>query len=150
MPEVPPEVASDVQPDTPARFRAAGLRMGSARRQVIEVLDGLDGPLTAEEVAAQIPDVHVSSVYRTLNVLEELGVVRHVHLAHGPALYELTDVAEGIRHLACERCGRDVVVPSALFDELRTTIEAEYGFVMDSGHFAIAGRCSTCAGAEPG
>ena len=131
--------------DAPARVRAAGLRMGSARRQVIDVLSELEGPVTAEDVAARLPDVHVSSVYRSLNVLEELGVVRHVHLAHGPALYELTDVAARIRHLACERCGRDVVVPSALFDELRTTIEREYGFVMDGGHFAIPGWCVECA-----
>ena len=78
-------------------------------------------------------------------VLEELGVVRHVHLAHGPARYELTDVADQVRHLACEGCGRDVVVPAALFDDLRATIEHEYGFVMDSGHFAIPGRCRDCA-----
>ena len=137
---------TEVQPDAPSRVRAAGLRMGAARRQVIEVLDALDGPVTAEDVAARLPDVHVSSVYRSLNVLEELGVVRHVHLAHGPARYELTDVADRVRHLACEQCGRDVVVPSALFDDLRATIEQEYGFVMDSGHFAIPGRCRDCAG----
>ena len=141
---------TEVRPDAPSRVRAAGLRMGSARRQVIEVLDGLDGPLTAEEVAAQIPDVHVSSVYRPLNVLEELGVVRHVHLAHGPALYELTDVADRSATWPASAVAGTSSSRAALFDELRTTIEAEYGFVMDSGHFAIAGRCSTCAGAEPG
>jgi len=119
--------------------------MGAARRQVIEVLGALDGPVTAEDVAARLPEIHVSSVYRSLNVLEELGVVRHVHLAHGPARYELTDVADQVRHLACEQCGRDVVVPSALFDDLRATIEQEYGFVMDSGHFAMPGRCRDCA-----
>jgi Fur family ferric uptake transcriptional regulator len=132
--------------DTTARLHAAGLRLGAARRQVIDVLTGLDRPVTAEDVAALLPDVHVSSVYRTLNVLEDLGVVRHVHLAHGPALYELTDVADRIRHLACERCGRDIVVPSSLFDDLRATIEQDYGFLIDGGHFAIPGRCATCAG----
>jgi Fur family ferric uptake transcriptional regulator len=137
---------TEVRPDAPSRVRAAGLRMGAARRQVIGVLDGVEGPITAEEVANRLPDVHVSSVYRSLNVLEDLGVVRHVHLAHGPARYELTDVADQVRHLACERCGRDVVVPAALFDDLRSTIEDEYGFVMDSGHFAIPGRCRDCAG----
>ena len=112
---------TEVRPDAPSRVRAAGLRMGAARRQVISVLDGVDGPITAEEVASRLPEVHVSSVYRSLNVLEDLGVVRHVHLAHGPARYELTDVADQVRHLACERCGRDVVVPAALFDDLRAT-----------------------------
>ena len=131
--------------DTTARLRAAGLRLGAARRQVIDVLAGLDQPVTAEDVANLLPDVHVSSVYRSLNVLEELGVVRHVHLAHGPARYELTDVAERTRHLACERCGRDVVVPSSLFDELRATIERDYGFVIDGGHFAMPGLCADCS-----
>ncbi|HEX6785780.1 MAG TPA: transcriptional repressor, partial [Acidimicrobiales bacterium] len=125
---------TEVRPDAPSRVRAAGLRMGAARRQVISVLDGVEGPITAEEVASRLPDIHVSSVYRSLNVLEELGVVRHVHLAHGPARYELTDVADQVRHLACEGCGRDVVVPAALFDDLRASIEHEYGFVMDRGH----------------
>jgi Fur family ferric uptake transcriptional regulator len=132
--------------DTTARLRAAGLRLGAARRQVIEVLAERDQPVTADDVATRLPGVHVSSVYRSLNVLEELGVVRHVHLAHGPALYELTDIAERTRHLACERCGKDVVVPASLFDELRAVIERDYGFVIDGGHFAIPGVCADCAG----
>jgi Fur family ferric uptake transcriptional regulator len=138
--------ADQERQDPAERVRAAGLRVGAARRQVIEVLRTADAPLTAEDVTAQLSHVHVSSVYRSLNVLEELGVVRHVHLAHGPALYELAETAEETRHLACEHCGRDVVVPAALFDELRATIERDYGFVMDSGHFAIPGRCTHCAG----
>jgi Fur family transcriptional regulator, ferric uptake regulator len=137
-------VESQVGPDPGSRIKAAGLRMGAARRQVIDVLGSMSGPVTAEEVAVRLPDVHVSSVYRSLNVLEELGVVRHVHLTHGPALFELSDVAAQIRHLACERCGRDVVVPASLFDDLRTVIEQEYGFVIDGGHFAIPGRCTDC------
>ncbi len=136
----------DTRRDTADRLHAAGLRLGAARRQVIDVLAGLEHPVTAEEVATLLPDVHVSSVYRSLSVLEEVGIVRHVHLAHGPALYELTDAAERVRHLACEQCGRDVVVPSALFDDLRSTIEREYGFVIDGGHFAIPGRCAKCLG----
>ena len=115
--------------------------MGSARRQVIEALERA-GPVTAEEVAARLPDIPVSSVYRSLNVLEELGVVRHVHLAHGPALYELpTSPTRSATSPAS--CGRDIVVPSPLFDEVRATILRDYGFVMDGGHFAIPGAAPT-------
>ena len=99
-------------------LRAQGRRLGHARRRVLEGFAGLDRPVTAEELAARVPDVHVSSVYRSLVVLEELGLVAHVHLAHGPALYELAPAANMV-HLVCEVCGRDVPVPPDVFDPVR-------------------------------
>ena len=56
-------------------------------------------------------EVHVSTVYRTLALLEEIGAVRHVHLSHGPAVYEHAASAD-VRHLVCEVCGRHVAVPA--------------------------------------
>ena len=73
---------------------------------------------TADELAAAVPDVHVSTVYRTLALLEEIGAVRHVHLSHGPALYEHAASAE-VRHLVCEVCDRHVAVPAEVFDAVR-------------------------------
>ena len=78
--------------------------MPCARRQ---------GAFTADELAAAVPDVHVSTVYRTLGLLEEIGAVRHVHLSHGPALYEQRRRRAEVRHLVCEVCGRHVAVPSS-------------------------------------
>jgi Fe2+ or Zn2+ uptake regulation protein len=131
--------------DESARIlRAGGRRLGAARRQVIEALARHRDPVSAEELAAELPDVHLSSVYRSLATLEELGLIRHVHLAHGPARYELATVAAASQHLVCRACGRDVTVPDALFDELRRAIERDYGFVLDGGHFAIPGHCVGC------
>jgi Fur family ferric uptake transcriptional regulator len=130
---------------TAAQTRAAGRRLGAARRQVIEALTVQDGAVTAEHLAAGLPGVHLSSVYRSLAVLEELGVVHHVHLAHGPALWEPTESDER-RHLVCERCGRHLVVPAAVFSELERRLAAEHGFVIDGGHFALTGRCAECTG----
>jgi Fur family transcriptional regulator, ferric uptake regulator len=118
--------------------------MGRARRQVAELLAEHSGALSAESIIERLPEVHPSSVYRTLNVLEELGVVRHVHLAHGAALYELADRASSVRHLVCEVCGRTVEVPLRTIEPLRRKIEKEYDFVLDSAHFAMTGRCSGC------
>jgi Fur family ferric uptake transcriptional regulator len=126
-------------------LRAGGRRLGAARRQVIEALGRHTQPVSAEELAAELPNVHLSSVYRGLATLEELGLIRHVHLAHGPARYELENVAAESQHLVCRVCGRDVTVPDALFDELRRTIERDYGFVLDGGHFAIPGHCLGCS-----
>ena len=70
-----------------------------------------------------MPDVHVSTVYRTLGLLEEIGAVRHVHLSHGPALYE-SAASDEVRHLVCEVCGRHVAVPSKAFAALRKRLDA--------------------------
>ncbi len=126
------------------RLRSQGLRLTRQRRQVIEALARSDPPTSAEELAALLPDVHPSSVYRSLAALEEVGVIRHVHLAHGPARYEIVP-AEDTRHLVCEVCGRHVVVPAGVLDDVRRRLEVEAGFVLDSVHFALTGRCVTCA-----
>ena len=129
-------------------LRAQGRRLGHARRRVLEAFEAIDRPATAEELAATIPDVHVSSVYRSLVVLEELGLVSHTHLAHGPALYELGPAASVV-HLVCEVCGRDVPVPSEVFDPVRGRIATTYGFHLTAHHFAVVGRCTGCLGEEP-
>ena len=82
----------------------------------------------------------MSTVYRTLALLEEIGAVRHVHLSHGPAVYEHAASAE-VRHLVCEVCDRHVAVPAEVFDAVRGRLADEYGFVLDGSHFAIVGRC---------
>jgi len=133
-----------MQDETADMLRAGNRRIGRARRQVVDALSAHDGPISADGLIALLPGVHPSSVYRSLNVLEELGYVRHVHLAHGPALFELTDRVSTVRHLVCEVCGHTVEIPSQLLDPLRKLIERDYDFLLDSGHFALPGRCSTC------
>jgi Fur family ferric uptake transcriptional regulator len=103
-----------VQDETAKMLRSGNRRIGRARRQITEFLGDHDGPVTAEDIIDHLPDVHPSSVYRALNVLEELGYVRHVHLAHGAALYELTDQISTVRHLVCEVCGHTTEVPTRL------------------------------------
>src|SRR5215217_1265736 len=90
-------------------------RRGRARTQVLDALEAAGHPVSAEEVAALVPDVHVSSVYRALATLEEDGIVAHLHLGHGPSIYRLTSDVTGDGHVVCEVCGRHQVVPEALF-----------------------------------
>ena len=101
-----------VEPDEIVeQLRAAGHSVGRTRSAVVEAVRRQDGAFTADELAAAVPAVHVSTVYRTLALLEEIGAVRHVHLSHGPALYEGA-TSTGVRHLVCEVCERHVAVPS--------------------------------------
>ena len=134
-----------------AGLRRAGLRVTAARRAICEALAAARADhLSAGEVAARTgAGVDLSTVYRTLDALEELGLVEHVHLGHGPGAYHVGPSAAH-HHLVCDSCGRTFDVPIA---ELRRAVErvtTPLGFVPDSAHFAIVGRCAACAGSARG
>jgi Fur family ferric uptake transcriptional regulator len=130
-------------------LRARGGRVTTSRRAILETFLGMGGHVTAEALTARVqeaqPDVHESTVYRFLDDLEGLGVVDHVHLGHGPAVYHLASDAH--HHLVCDSCGAVVEVPEVLFAELRGRLEQDFGFVLQPRHFAVTGRCRACAAA---
>ena len=134
-----------------ARLRRSGGRVTSARRSLlVALLDAEGHHLTAQDLAEAVqraaPDVHLSTVYRALESLEEKGIVAHTHLGHGRAVYHLADQPH--QHLVCERCQAVVEVPDDVFAELATTLEGAYGFVVGAHHFAVVGRCAACAAAD--
>src|SRR6202046_2756004 len=98
-PDVPPLSAASLA-DAVAALRERGLRLSTARRLVLEALFAADGPVSAEYVARRL-HVDLSSVYRNLELLESHGLVRHVHLGHGPGLYALRGDGEQ-EYLYCE------------------------------------------------
>jgi Fe2+ or Zn2+ uptake regulation protein len=128
-------------------LRADGGRVTTARRAVISALVDADSHVTADDLASAVqrahPDVHLSTVYRTLDALEQLGVIDHVHLGHGRAVYHLAD--EPHQHLVCERCGDVIEVPDELFADLAGRLESQYGFAIRPNHFAVLGRCRHCS-----
>src|SRR5271157_4776183 len=86
--------------------RQHGGRVTSSRRLLLRALFASEGHRTAEElsdeVQAEAPDIHISTIYRNLDELERLGVVVHSHLGHGPAAYHLAGSTHG--HFVCESC----------------------------------------------
>ncbi|HEX5265572.1 MAG TPA: Fur family transcriptional regulator [Acidimicrobiales bacterium] len=132
--------------DLITELRARGGRVTGARRGVLAALVSAHGHLTAEDLAAQVqaaqPDVHLSTIYRSLDALEQLGLVDHVHLGHGRAVYHLTD--DPHQHLVCEECGVVIEVPDSTFGELSEELMSEYGFALRPNHFAVLGRCAAC------
>ena len=130
------------------QLRARGGRMTTARRALVTALVEAEGHVTADDLAELVqrshPDVHRSTIYRTLDALEELGVVDHVHLGHGRAVYHLVD--DPHQHLVCDACGFVIEVPDSLFQPLAELVRDDYGFVLRSNHFAVLGRCADCAG----
>lgn len=134
-----------------AALRSGGGRITRARRAVLGALLEHREHVTADELAdavqARHPDVHLSTVYRALDAFEHLGVVTHVHLGHGRAIYHLTD--EIHHHAVCDRCGDVIELPSDVFDDLQHRLGDEFGFRVDAHHFALVGRCGACADHDP-
>ena len=136
-----------------AFVRERGLRASAARRLVIEALLAADGPMSAEQISegigGRVPCSDIASVYRNLQVFEEVGLVRHVHLGHGPGLHVLA--AEGAHeYLTCERCADYRAVTPEALDEVRAVIAREFGYRASFVHFPIVGLCASCAEALDG
>jgi Fe2+ or Zn2+ uptake regulation protein len=144
----PPLAAQSVE-NAVDLLRTKGLRVSSARRLVIEALFAADRPLTAEEIAAGLegwlPSSDLASVYRNLDTLEELGLVRHFHVGHGPGRYALAAAGE-LEFVSCEQCGAFETVPPGRLDAARELIERETGYRARFSHFPIVGTCAKCAG----
>jgi Fur family ferric uptake transcriptional regulator len=143
-------------PDLPtalSTLREHGLRASSARRLVIEALLVADGPMSAEQIAdgigGRVPSSDIASVYRNLEVMEEIGLVRHVHLGHGPGLYALAVGGER-EYLTCERCADFLPVTPGELDEVREAIESRFGYRARFTHFPIVGLCASCQAAVGG
>jgi Fe2+ or Zn2+ uptake regulation protein len=129
------------------RLRAEGSRITVARRALVEALVTAADHVTADDLAARVqaahPAVHRSTIYRTLEALEHAGIVEHVHLGHGRAVYHLTD--DRHLHLVCDACGAVVEVPEATISDLVNRIRDHHDFTIDSRHFALPGLCSACS-----
>lgn len=126
--------------------RERGGRVTTARRLLLDAVFDAQGHRTAEEltavVQARAPDVHLSTIYRNLDDLQELGIVVHAHLGHGPSTYHLAATAHG--HLVCETCGAVIEAPDDLFKGLSRSTKSRFGFTIDPHHFAMLGRCARC------
>lgn len=123
-----------------------GMRMTPQRQFVLEALLDL-GHATPEQICQHVqratPTVNITTIYRTLELLESLGVVRHTHLGHGAATYSVHE-HEHV-HLVCHACGRVVEVPRDTMDSLAGTLRATHGFELDASHLALSGTCRECS-----
>jgi len=141
-----PELAARDLPAAIAALRAGGLRVSAARRLVLEALFAADGPATAEELASgldgRLPVSDLASMYRNLETLEELGLVRHVHFGHGAGRYVLSAATER-GYVACHRCGAFSELDDAAVAALREGIE-HTGFTARFTHFPVVGLCPQC------
>ena len=128
------------------QLRARGYRATPQRQLVLEAVARL-GHATPEDVGAEVRQaargVNISTIYRTLELLEQLGMVTHTHLGHGAPTYHLAAAADHV-HLVCRNCGKITEVSPEAVRPLVTALDAEQDFETDVGHLTVFGRCGRC------
>jgi len=132
--------------DLRERLRGSGYRLTPQRELILRAVEEL-GHATPDEVLAQVRQhssaVNVSTVYRTLEVLEELGLVRHAHLSdRAPTYHSVTDHEHF--HLKCRNCGRVTSVDTDVASPLLDALREQQRFVADVGHLTVFGECEEC------
>ncbi len=143
-------VANDRADAIVERLRRSGGRMTQPRRMVIDALARSPSHhLTAADIVAVVraedPEFYESTVYRTLDLLVDLGIVERVQLGPGGAVFHLPH--EPHHHLVCQRCGDVLEIPAALLDELAIHLHDEHGFRLRASASTLVGSCSRCEGA---
>lgn len=130
-------------------LRARGYRVTPQRQLVLEAVATLQHA-TPEEVYEQVRrtarGVNISTVYRTLELLEQLGLVTHTHLGHGAPTYHAADDADHV-HLVCRDCGKVDEVSPSVAETLVANLRVDHGFEPDITHLTVFGRCAGCQAA---
>lgn len=125
-----------------------GYRLTPQRLMVLSAIENSHDHISAEEIYAQVvakyPQVNISTVYRTLELLEKLGLVTETDLGGGRVRYHPADKGHH-HHLVCEECGRIIDLDEAVLSSLKNWLRREYRFSADLRHLALFGRCAACA-----
>ena len=129
------------------RLHERGLRWTAQRRTLVEVLSRTDGHVTGSELVERCreidPQTTPSTVYRTLDVLEQLGLVRHGHGADGREEFHVLPAVEH-GHLHCESCGGTWEIEAGEAGSFVASLLASRGFAVDLSHLTIVGTCAAC------
>jgi Fur family transcriptional regulator, ferric uptake regulator len=140
----PPLALTDVEA-AGAVLRSDGSRFSLPRRLVLQRLFAAEGPVSVEFLShgeGESPSIEPTSVYRSLERFEQLGIARHMHVGNGPGLYTLA--APQREYLACERCDEVLAVAPGDLDAVRELIQRTFGYDASFSHFPIIGVCPRC------
>ena len=129
------------------QLREKGYRLTPQRLMILEVVMAGIGHITAEDVhedvVQQYPDLSISTVYRTLETLRDLGLVTQTNMGAGKVEYHFAERAHH-HHLVCRKCGSILELDSDLLDPMAETLFRAYGFRAEMTHLAIFGSCAAC------
>jgi Fur family transcriptional regulator, ferric uptake regulator len=127
-------------------IRQRGHRMTAQRRAIVLEIMNRSGHIVPAEIADRIrqqePGVNASTVYRTIELLEEVGVLTHAHVKRSPQYHHVNE--HDHVHLVCSNCGAERSVAVNTLDSVRDAFGAATGFVPDFSHYAVWGLCDDC------
>jgi Fur family ferric uptake transcriptional regulator len=131
-------------------LKEKGLRLTPQRRLIIDAIHEADAYLTAEEIIAHVqarmPEVHKSTIYRTLELLEKNGSVFKSELGDH-SIYHHAEKGHH-HHLVCSKCGKTVECDEELFESVEKTLAEKYEFSVNFKHLVISGLCEECRNAK--
>ena len=139
------------EPDLKTTLKTRGLRLTPQRQLILDAIASMQGHISADSIHQRVverfPNVNISTVYRTLELLQEMGLLTHTHFDDGVAQYHRAD--EGIhQHLVCRQCGSEEELEMAVLEPLAEQLRSRHGFEADLAHFAIVGWCRRCRGSR--
>ena len=133
-------------------LKEKGYKLTPQRRAVVDIIMENEGKhLTVEEIYDEVkkecPEIGLATVYRTVQLLDELGVICKINLNDGCNRYELIHEYENHQHhhLICSECGKIIEVEGDLLDSLESTIEKKYNFFVKNHSVKFFGLCSDCS-----
>jgi Fur family ferric uptake transcriptional regulator len=128
-------------------LKERGLRVTPQRAIILEAIEQLPGHITAEDIFAIVqqtsPYISLATVYRTLDLLKELGLITESNMGTGTTHYAL--MSHGPHHHAvCRKCNRSIELPHNAFTPLVEQLRTEYNFIADANHIVMLGWCQEC------
>lgn len=138
----------DQSRDMAGELSKHGYRMTPQRMMILSAIENSDDHISAEEIYSQVvakyPNVNISTIYRTLELLKRLGLATETDLGEGRVRYH--PVGKGHHHhLVCRECGATIDLDESLLVPLKDALLREHGFIADLRHLAILGRCVNCS-----
>jgi len=129
------------------QLKEKGYRMTPQRQMILSAIASSHDHISAEEIYAQVtakyPDVNISTVYRTLELLKKLNMVYEIDLGEGRIRYHAEESGHH-HHLVCRECGTVTDIDEATLSSLRDTLIRNYHFQAELRHIGIFGICENC------
>lgn len=124
-----------------------GYRLTPQRMMIVSAIENSDNHISTEEIYAQVvakyPHVNISTVYRTLELLKQAGLVTETDMGEGRVRYH--PLGKGHHHhLVCKECGAIIDLDESVLSSLKDILLREYKFIADLKHLAIFGNCVNC------
>ena len=138
----------NIATDLATKIRNQGYRLTPQRLMILSAIETSDDHISAEEIFSQVvakyPHVNISTVYRTLELLKELGLVTETDLGEGRVRYHPSHKGHH-HHLVCRECGTIIDLDDSVVASLKSAVLREYKFIADLRHLAIFGHCEKCS-----